>query len=124
MADTPIACTLGPESLGPRLAWIRRVTEQSLIDHELAGATLRLMYRTEAQHELEQIVAKERECCSFLTYSLERTASAVQLIIHTPPGTEANAKWLFDQFLPAVPDPTPQSCGCAPNACGRPRMKE
>lgn len=111
-------------SLGPRLAWIRRVAEQSLINHELTGTTLRLMYRIEAQQELEQIVAKERACCAFLTYSLERTASAMQLSIHAPPGTEANAKWLFEQFLPAGPKTPSPSCGCAPSECGRPRMKE
>lgn len=118
-ADTPIACTLGTDDLGRRLAWIRQVTERCLVDHQLESATLRLTYRNDALHDLQQIVAKERECCAFLHYALEPCADMVRLTIQAPEGVASQARWLFDQFLPQQrPAVARKVCGCAPGACG------
>ncbi len=118
-ADAPIACTLGRTALGERLGWIQRVTTQNLLDHELRDSTLRLSYRLDAIPDLERIVAAERECCSFLSYSLEATKGAAVLTIVAPSGVGPEARWLFDQFLPQPASPAPtKSCGCGPGACG------
>lgn len=117
--DGPIACTLGTDELDQRLAWIRRVTEHSLVSHQVESATLRLTYRSDALHDLQQIVAKERECYAFLLYALEPSADAVRLTIRAPDGVSSQARWLFEQILPMQPFVAARKvCGCAPGACG------
>lgn len=115
-ADQPVACTLLPAQLPERLAWIRQVTTQSLMSHRLDGATLHLTYRLEARAELERIVAGERQCCGFLRFDLRETQGAVELTIEAPEKVAADARWLFDQFLPQPL--VARTCGCSPGACG------
>lgn len=115
-AEAPVACTLSPAGLAGRLEWIRRVTKRSLLSHRLEGSTLRLRYEPGARADVEQIVAGERECCSFLQFDLQVLPEAVEVTIRAPEGAEADAHWLFHQFLPQRP---PQgACGCAGGACG------
>jgi hypothetical protein len=117
-AEQALACTLGSDALGHRLAWIRRVTERSLLDHRLDGTRLRLTYHRDALANLESIVAQERVCCSFLRFSLEPDVDAVRLTIDAPDGLGADARWLFDQFLPRARVTPTRACGCASGACG------
>ena len=115
--DNPIACTLDSSALRQRLAWIARITNRSLLRYRIDGAVLRLSYRTDAFGDLEQIVAQERECCPFLTYTLT-AAKEVTLSIEAPAGAGPDARWLFDQFLPrSSPGDAPKACGCGPGAC-------
>lgn len=117
-ADLPVACTLGSAALDRRLAWIRRVTEHSLLSHRLDAKVLRLTYRGDALPDIEQIVAQERECCAFMRYSLESSPGEVRLTIEAPDVVGPDAKWLFDQFLPQVQsNPVRNACGCGPGAC-------
>lgn len=109
----PIACTLGPTEMGPRLARIRRLTQAHLRGHMLTGSTLHLVYDPAAVDEVEQIVELERSCCAFLEFRLTSGADAVRLDI-TGPEHAASARWLFSQFLPdAKAEVAPASgCGC------------
>lgn len=121
-AETSLACTLPPEGLQQRLAWIEAVTARGLVAHTLTGDSLQLRYRLELAAELERIVAAERACCAFLRFDLQRLDGEVQLTLHAPSGIGADARWLFDQFLPK-PGPAPaqsarRACGCAPGVCG------
>jgi hypothetical protein len=113
----PVACTLDFQAMGPRLAWIRKATEQNLLSHQLDGRTLRLVYRPEAADEVKRIVELERTCCAFLDFSLAADAQGAVLTITAPEGADAEAKWLFAQFLPqGAAEPTKAStCGCAGN---------
>lgn len=114
--DAPSACTLPSAALTQRLTWIRQVTRRSLLSHRLEGAKLWLRYRSDARAELEQIVAGERECCSFLQFELHEAPDGIELTIRAPGGAGKEAHWLFGQFLPQA---TPwRACGCAPGACG------
>lgn len=113
--DTTIACTLPPGALPRRLAWIRRVTANDLLAHRLEGNALHLTYRARAGDELAQVVAEERRCCSFLRFSLRDVAEGVELHIEAPAEAGADARWLFEHFLPS---PAPRPCGCAPGSCG------
>jgi len=115
-ADAPIACTLSSAELSERLAWMRQVTTQSLRAHRLDGTTLHLTYAREARIELERIVAGERQCCGFLRFDLRDTPVAVELTIEAPAEAGADARWLFDQFLPQPI--AAKTCGCSPGACG------
>lgn len=121
--DTVVACTLGSDALGPRLAWIGLMTDRHLVSHRLDATVLRLTYRVDALSNLEQIVALERECCSFLSFSLERLGETVLLIVEAPEDGGADTRWLFAQFLPQTrPVASSRACGCASGTCGRPTM--
>ena len=115
-ADAPVACTLSSAELPERLAWIQQVNTQSLKAHRLDGTTLRLTYAREARAELERIVAGERQCCSFLRFDLHDAPGVVELTIEAPDEADADARWLFGEFL-AQPAIT-KACGCSPGACG------
>jgi hypothetical protein len=117
-AEAAIACSLGAEDLDQRVDWIQQVTDRSLLSHQLDTDTLRLTYRQDAVQELQQIVAKERECCSFLHYSLQPSDDVVRLTIEAPEGTGAQARWLFNQFVPEARPARTKACGCAPGVCG------
>lgn len=118
-AEAPIACTLRPGALAERLAWIRQVTDRSLLSHRREGAVLHLVYTRDAMQELAQIVDGERDCCSFLEFELREAAEGVALSIRDAPDVGGvEARRLFEQFLPhAVPR---RGCGCAPGACQSP----
>lgn len=115
---SPSVCSLPSDALEHRLGWIRRVTVNGLLSHQLDGTTLRLQYRADALPDLQKIIALEQECCPLLDYSLQRLADAVHLNIDAPGGMGPDARWLFDQFLPQPATAPRKSCGCAPGACG------
>jgi hypothetical protein len=90
-----------------------------LLSHRLDSATLRLTYRLDALQDLREIVAKERECCSFLGFALETSADVVKLTIQAPADAASQARWLFDQFLPQQrATRATTGCSCAPGVCG------
>jgi hypothetical protein len=113
--NQPIACSLSAEDLPERLAWIRQVTTQSLLAHRLDGTRLHLTYVPEARAELERIVASERQCCGFLDFDIRDAQGGIELVIKAPAEAGANARWLFDQFLPRAT--AVKACGCSPGAC-------
>jgi hypothetical protein len=113
--DPPIACTLSAAELPERLTWIRQVTARSLRAYQLHGATLHLTYAREAYAELERIVASERQCCGFLRFDLRDAQGMVELTIEAPAEAAADARWLFDEFLPK--QPAAKGCGCSQGGC-------
>lgn len=112
----PMACTLDAAALGSRLAWIRAVTERSLLAYRLEGRTLRLVYRVDAADELRRIVDLEQACCAFLDFALEANPGEIVVTINSPVGTEPDARWLYAQFLPEQRAAAP-ACGCK-GGCG------
>lgn len=114
--DAPMACSLSADEQPGRLAWIRQLTACSLKAHRLDGTSLNLTYAGDARPDLERLVASERQCCGFLRFELRATSSGVELTIEAPVEAGADARWLFDQFLPQPQ--ARKACGCAPGACG------
>lgn len=115
----PIVCTLELAARGQRLSWIRRVTEQSLVSHEMSDQTLNLTYRADAYEELERIVNLERACCAFLGFQLTKDSSGCVLSVNMPNGTVEAAQLLIANFLPMKEAPVKtKSCGCGPGPCG------
>ena len=69
----PIACSLGAGDLKRRLAAIAEIGSESLLGREADGGRHLLRFRSDAEtrRRLEEIVAAERECCSFLDLTLK-----------------------------------------------------
>lgn len=99
---TPIACTLGAEDFKQRTADIRELARRALRDSKRTPLSLTLTYAPEAADELRVLMAKEQECCPFLTFGLKQTADAVELAIIAPPSAREAADALFDHFAPEL----------------------
>lgn len=99
----PIACTLGPVDLGWRLDEIARLGTDGLIGHEAEGSvhTLRFRRDEETRRRLEQIVAAEAECCSFLDLGVDERDGQLVLSIAAAEGGEQVAEALALAFRSA-----------------------
>ncbi|HYG95908.1 MAG TPA: hypothetical protein VD741_02255 [Solirubrobacterales bacterium] len=84
----PIACSLSAGDLQRRLAAIANVGAESLIDHVTEEGRHLLRFRSDAgtRRRLEEIVAAEGECCSFLDLSLQERDGALVLSVAPPDG--------------------------------------
>lgn len=110
-----ISCTLDAQDMGRRLAEIQHLTREHLRSHRVEGRTLRLAYAASAAPELARIVDLERICCAFLEFDIEASAGEVELSITAPEQEDADAQWLFAQFLPptGLCAPVAEVSGCA-----------
>ena len=96
----PIACSLGPGDLKQRLAAIAETGAGSLLGHEVDGGRHLLRFRSNAatRRRLEEIVAAEAECCSFLDLILEERGGELRLSIAAPKDGQAVADELAAAF--------------------------
>jgi hypothetical protein len=97
-----IACTLGAGDFKERVAGIRALAARSLRSSRRKPLQLELVYGPEALTEVEDLVAKESDCCSFLNFDLEHDAQAVRLTITAPVEALAAADELFAHFAPEL----------------------
>src|SRR4051812_46115031 len=86
--ELPLACSLNGADLAARGAEIRDVGRAALLGAEAEDARAVLRFRPESRERVAAIVAKEAECCAFLTMRLDEEADAVRLTIEAPPGGE------------------------------------
>ena len=98
--EMPVACTLGAADLEQRLATIAEVGAASLIGREVDGERHLLRFRTDAttRKRLEEIVAAEARCCSFLDLALENRDGELILSIGAPEDGQAVAAGLAAAF--------------------------
>ena len=96
-SETPIACSLNAEELPRRLAEVRAVGADALLEVDGGGA-LRFRNDETTRARLEEIVAAESECCAFLTFDLRVTGEGLELRVTAPEGAEALADELADAF--------------------------
>lgn len=91
MKDLPMACTLGAGDLEQRLAEIAKLGSERLISHDADGDRQLLRFRSDAdtRQRLEQIVAAESECCSFLDLALSEEDGGLLLSIAAPDGYQS-----------------------------------
>ncbi len=101
--DNPIVCSLDAEGLQRRLAAIAAVGADSLISTQVEGDCHLLRFRTNAatRKRLEEIVAAEAECCSFLDLSLHGEGDKLVLEIAAPQEAQALAGGIATAFLAA-----------------------
>jgi hypothetical protein len=82
----PLACTLDENALRQRLEQIAALGAEALIAHEEAGGTHTLRFRRddETRRQLEQIVAAEASCCSFLDLTVDERDGELILVVEAP----------------------------------------
>ena len=64
----PVACNLERSELGQRQQQWTSLIEQALIEKQATPHGVRLVFAREAEHELVQLAAAERECCGFASW--------------------------------------------------------
>jgi hypothetical protein len=97
----PIACTLGTSQLRQRLDEIAALGAESLLGHELEDGAHTLRFRRDdrTRHQLEEIVAAEAQCCSFLDLSVDEHDGNLTLTIASTEGGEPVAQALALAFI-------------------------
>lgn len=116
--QTPIACTLGSGDFQSRLAWIAELNRDALRFQTRGGLRLELSYAPEAIDRVREMVARERECCSFLIFDLRTEGESLRLVIEAPEGARDALDTVFQPF--EAPDPGSTGCSCAPAGCRAP----
>jgi hypothetical protein len=95
--DIPIACTLGPEALEPRIEQWRDVLARS-VTHAERVAPGRLACELQGDladlRALALLAQAEKACCGFFTFSFEVEVDAVTMMVGVPDDATA----LLDQF--------------------------
>jgi hypothetical protein len=99
-----IACTLGPRDLQVRLADIRDLAFRSLHRSRREGSVLRLTYDRSALAEVENLVARELDCCAFLDFHVTHDEVGVHVTITAPVAIADAADELFSHFTPGPLD--------------------
>jgi hypothetical protein len=120
-AAAPIACTLAPGDFKDRLAWIASLTRDALRTYQRHDLSLILSYAPDAADRVREMVRREQECCSFLTFDLREEPHEVRLTITSPDEAREAADMLFEQFVASAPTP---GCGCDGQAQSPPPMSD
>lgn len=97
-----IACTLGAGDFKERVAGIRDLARRSLRASRREPLRLHLTYTADALAEVEDLVAKESDCCSFLDFDLQHDAETTRLTITAPVEALTAADELFAHFAPEL----------------------
>jgi hypothetical protein len=86
-SSVPIACSLTAGAAGDRETEWRELLSRALISRAPASGGVRIELRAlpGVRRELERLIAAERECCPFLTMSLDTTGPAVLVLAVAAP---------------------------------------
>lgn len=95
-----IVCSLGVGDFRQRILDIHALSEKHLLAVSREPLQIDLTYAPEAWGAVQDLVAKESECCSFLEFSLRQDADAVRLSILAPESAAFAADELFGHFQP------------------------
>ena len=98
--ERPIACLLGAAELEQRVATIAEVGAASLLSRSTPAGRHLLRFRPSIQtrERLEEIVAAESECCSFLDLALTEEDGELVLSIAAPDDGQETAAALAEAF--------------------------
>lgn len=107
----PIACALQSGDFQQRLAWIAELNRDALRSRHRDGLRLKLIYAREALDRVRDMVARERDCCAFLTFDLRPEEESVRLVIEAPVQARDMLDIVFEPFLAPATDAA--SCRCS-----------
>lgn len=108
----PIACALGSGDFQRRLAWIAELNRDALRSRKRDGFKLELSYAPDALDRVREMIAREEECCAFLTFELHPEGDTLRLVIAAPEGARDALDTVFQPF--EAPESASAGCGCAP----------
>lgn len=97
----PNVCTLNSSDFDQRVAGIRDLARRTLVASRRESFRLHLTYRLDAFAEVEDLVAREAQCCAFLRFELRLEAGKVALTITAPASAPMAADELFAHFTNA-----------------------
>jgi hypothetical protein len=97
MMEIPVACTLGPAAVEPRIEQWREVLSRT-VTHAERVASDRLACELRADladlRALALLAQEEKACCGFFTFSFEVEVEAVTMMVGVPD----DATSILDQF--------------------------
>jgi hypothetical protein len=95
--DQPIACTLAPDRMRGRLAFIDALTAEALLDQQPIADGLRSRFRDApgVERRVRELVELESQCCAFLQFEIGRAGTAIVLDITGA----ADAQPVIEQFF-------------------------
>jgi hypothetical protein len=115
----PIASTLGPGDFRQRLAWITELNRDALRAQRREGLRLELTYAPAAFDRVREMVAREQDCCAFLTFDLQQEADTVRLVIEAPEHARDALDAVFEPFQ--AHESAVSVCGCSSAGCCDPQ---
>ena len=110
----PIACTLGSGDFQNRVAWIADLNRDALRSQRRNGLRLELTYAAAALDRVREMVAREQECCAFLTFDVRIEREVIHLVIKAPESARDALDAVFEPFQGREPDAS--ACGCSPGS--------
>jgi uroporphyrinogen-III synthase len=104
VSDIPIACSLDAADLAARTEEVRLLAARALIGRErtLEGQVLRFRDSADTEAELRGVIARERACCPFFEFALERRDGELRLLVTAP---EAAQPLIDSLFTVGAPQP-------------------
>jgi hypothetical protein len=92
-----LACSLTATDADERAERWRRLLDRSLLDRAATPRGLRLTFRPDpgVAAEVDALVAAERECCAFLTLTVERSDALIALDVAAPDEAGAIVEAMF-----------------------------
>lgn len=96
-----IACSLG-NGFKKRAENIEALGQRALLASQREPLRLQLTYSKDALSTLQNLVAKEAECCPFLDFAWQHSDDKVDLTITAPKSAAAIIDELFDSFVAKI----------------------
>jgi hypothetical protein len=87
VSGAPRACSLSAADQGDRAAEFRALAGRALVERERDDGAVRLSFRADpdVREAVEDLARRERECCSFLDFSVREGDGHVTLAIAAAP---------------------------------------
>ena len=79
-----VACTLGPTEMSARLAASANLCARGLIGAVPTSKGYRLRFAPGVRTDLEDLIAAESRCCSFMEFDLKREGNSLILEVVAP----------------------------------------
>jgi hypothetical protein len=100
MSEIPAACTLSPNQMRDRMAFIDNLVSDALLGQEEieGGVRSHFRYAPDVERRVRELVAAETTCCAFLSFSVRRDDGELWLDVTGAP----EAKPAIEQFFAAA----------------------
>jgi hypothetical protein len=89
--EVPVACSLTAEEQTDRAGELRELADRALAERHREPGRVVLSFKAASgvEEQIEDLARRERECCPFLTISVERDEDLVALSIGAGPDADA-----------------------------------